>query len=158
MKLVSANRVRAVTSLLVAALLLGCSGSPPPPATEPTVDLDALPDWVQGLIADLEAQPVANPPAYLARYWYRNEFVYFLPARCCDIPSVLYDANGAVLCLPSGGIAGGGDGRCADFFDERRDETIVWKDERGSSGNGDGLALVFFGLGAAQLMHILVLH
>jgi hypothetical protein len=80
----------------------------------------------------LASQPVANPPASITAFTYRDETVYFLPSRCCDIPSVLYDVNGVVLCAPDGGITGQGDGRCQDFMTARRDERLIWVDPRGT--------------------------
>jgi hypothetical protein len=56
--------------------------------------------------------------------------VYFLPQRCCDIMGVLYRADGSVMCRPDGGFTGTGDGRCPDFFVERKNERIVWRDAR----------------------------
>ena len=91
------------------------------------------PQWLTALIQTLESQPVANPPAFIARYDYRGETVYYLPPRCCDIPSVVYNAAGTIICHADGGITGGGDGRCSDFFAARKNEQIVWRDPRGSA-------------------------
>jgi hypothetical protein len=52
-----------------------------------------------------------------------------VPPRCCDIPSRLFDKQGEEMCRPDGGRTGRGDGRCRDFFTERQDEHVVWKDE-----------------------------
>jgi hypothetical protein len=90
------------------------------------------PEWLTSLIQQLEAQAVANPPALIARYDYRGDVAYYLPARCCDIPSTLYQADGTILCHPDGGFAGRGDGRCPAFFAERRNERIIWRDPRGA--------------------------
>lgn len=90
------------------------------------------PTWLRDLIQDLASQPVANPPASITAFTYRDQTVYFLPSRCCDIPSVLYDASGVVLCAPDGGITGQGDGRCPDFVTARRDERLIWADSRGT--------------------------
>jgi hypothetical protein len=111
--------------LLVLVLSAGCSGTPaaPNPAT-------TLPAWLTTLIQQLEAQPVANPPAFIARYEYKGNIVYFVPQRCCDVMSVVYRSDGAVMCQADGGLAGTGDGRCPDFFAERRNELIVWRDPR----------------------------
>lgn len=98
----------------------------PAPEAEPTKP----PEWVAALIARLESEPVANPPASITRFDYRGQPVYYLPPRCCDIPSTLYDAAGAVLCSPDGGFIGRGDGRCAGFFTERTNEHNVWRDKR----------------------------
>jgi len=91
---------------------------------------EVVPDWVTSLIRELEAQPPANPPAFIARYEFRGEPVYYLPARCCDIWSTVYRADGAMLCHPDGGVAGAGDGQCPDFFAQRRNERIIWRDPR----------------------------
>ncbi|HEX6535209.1 MAG TPA: hypothetical protein VF041_11455 [Gemmatimonadaceae bacterium] len=73
---------------------------------------------------------MANPPASVVRYKYHGADVYYLPPRCCDVPGVLYDSAGAVVCLPDGGITGKGDGRCNDFSAVRRDEVVIWRDRR----------------------------
>ena len=88
------------------------------------------PKWVRDLIANELDGPVANPPASLTKCTYRGGTVYYLPSRCCDIPGVLYDEQGGVICAPEGGFTGSGDGRCPDFFDERAGCEIIWKDFR----------------------------
>jgi uncharacterized protein DUF6970 len=109
----------------VAFLLpLACENSSP---TAPA----AVPSWLQALIDQIQREPVTSPPTAIYSYRYRAEMVYFRPSRCCDIRSVLYDANGLVLCEPDGGIAGGGDGRCPDFLAARSDERLIWRDTRG---------------------------
>lgn len=105
-------------------------GLPAPRPGQTSVD---VPAWVETLIDSLAAEPVANPPLSVTRYVYRGDFVYFVPAHCCDIPSVLFSATGAVVCEPDGGLTGAGDGRCADFADERRSATLVWSDPRGAT-------------------------
>jgi hypothetical protein len=112
--------------LAAAALSTACLLS-----TGPQLPRDT-PTWLRDLIQDLASQPVANPPASITAFTYRDETVYFLPSRCCDIPSVLYDVNGVVLCAPDGGITGQGDGRCQDFMTARRDERLIWADPRGT--------------------------
>jgi hypothetical protein len=111
--------------LMMCVLLLasGCAAGNP-------VAHDRHPDWLTSLIRQLETQPVANPPAFIARYEYRGELVYYLPARCCDIWSTLYQEDGSILCHPDGGFGGSGDGRCPAFFGERTNEQIVWRDSR----------------------------
>lgn len=99
--------------------------------TEPPVGND--PEWLTALIHELENQPVANPPAFIARYDYRGQVVYYLPARCCDIPSNVYSAGGTIICHADGGFSGGGDGRCSDFLSARKNEKIIWRDPRGAA-------------------------
>ena len=114
----------ALPSILCAALLLvgGCGHRSP---TEP----EASPLWLQALIAQIQSEPTTSPPSAIYSYSYRGGTVYFRPSRCCDIRSVVYDGNGAVLCEPDGGI-GGGDGRCPDFMQTRSDERLIWRDPR----------------------------
>lgn len=86
--------------------------------------------WLNQLIQQLQEADTANPPAKIYRYTYKEQEVYYLTGRCCDIPSKLYDMYGNVLCEPDGGITGKGDGRCPDFFEQRKDETLIWEDKR----------------------------
>jgi hypothetical protein len=99
-------------------------------ACAPTVPPSDSPAWLTKLIADLEAQPVENPPAHIARYSYKGQTVYYLPSHCCDVRSTVFNAAGSVICSADGGMTGKGDGRCPDFFAERRDEEIIWRDTR----------------------------
>ena len=110
---------------LVLLILAGCSGNPAAPETPA-----APPAWVTALIRQFETEPVSSRPAFVARYDYKGQDVYFVPQRCCDIMSVVYRSDAAIMCHPDGGIAGKGDGRCADFFAERRNERIVWQDSK----------------------------
>lgn len=95
-------------------------------ATTPGVS----PPWLLRLIEEQMSQPVANPPAYLARREYEAGVFYYLPPRCCDVWSELYDTEGALVCHPDGGITGGGDGQCPELG-ELLSEEIVWRDPRG---------------------------
>ncbi|MBT8384319.1 MAG: hypothetical protein KJO83_01270 [Bacteroidia bacterium] len=81
-------------------------------------------------IEEFKAEPVAKPPIEIYQYSYNQEVVYFVSAPCCDMYNTLYDENCNVICYPSGGITGEGDGRCNDFFETRSDEKLIWKDDR----------------------------
>ena len=111
-------RILALLSVLI--LVAGCS--------QPTQARN--PSWVDQLIKKFESVPVANPPLSIWKYDYNGQVVYFVPAHCCDITSVVYDADGTILCAPDGGIAGRGDGKCSDFFDKRSNEQLIWQDVR----------------------------
>jgi len=119
-------KIRRQVFLMCVLLTVGCAAKNP-------VAPDRHPDWLTSLIQQLEVQPVANPPALITRYEYRGTTVYYLPARCCDIWSTLYHADGTILCHPDGGFGGRGDGRCPTFFAERTNEQIVWRDSRRAS-------------------------
>jgi hypothetical protein len=101
-------------------MLAGCSQS-----TEP-----GNPKWVDDLITKFKSEPIGNPPQSIWRYEYKGQAVYFVPQQCCDQYSILYDTNGNVICFPDGGIIGTGDGRCPDFFTERKNEQLIWRDSR----------------------------
>ncbi|MEE8472788.1 MAG: hypothetical protein V3S82_06450 [Dehalococcoidia bacterium] len=89
-----------------------------------------LPTWLTVLIHKLENEPVANPPASITRYEYQGRTVYFLPQRCCDISSTLYDVDGNIVAHPDGGITGQGDGRAPGFSQERTKGRTIWADRR----------------------------
>ncbi len=85
-----------------------------------------IPLWVQDLIDYYESRPAGYRPAFIGRYWYMEQFVFYRPSHCCDIPGVVYDAAGGGICSPGGGWSGEGD--CPEFIDDRTDEWIVWTD------------------------------
>jgi hypothetical protein len=91
---------------------------------------DENPDWIKGLITKYQNEPVGNPPQSIWRYDYKGQSVYYVPPQCCDQFSTLYDANGNGICAPDGGFSGTGDGHCPDFFKERKNEKLIWKDSR----------------------------
>jgi len=99
------------------------------PATS-SAQADAPPAFVANLIAQFRAAPRANPPARIVRYTWHDQVVYYVPPRCCDVPGALYASDGTRLCEPDGGFVGGGDGKCPDFHDKRRDEKVIWSDAR----------------------------
>ena len=97
---------------------------------EVVVPTAGIPEWLTSLIKRLDNEPVVNPPASVTQYEYKGQTVYFVPQRCCDIFSDLYDADGNITGHPDGGIAGQGDGRVPDFFEERKNERVIRKDQR----------------------------
>lgn len=93
------------------------------------IESDA-PECVLKMIKQLNAENVSNPPSSVWRYQYNGQTVYYIPAKCCDIQSILMDSKCNVICSPDGGFTGKGDGKCQDFFDKRTDEVLIWKDDR----------------------------
>ena len=89
-----------------------------------------VPNCINDKIKNIKEQTVWNPPAKIYQYQYKGETVYYIPPRCCDIMSTLYDEDCNIICSPDGGIAGNGDGICPDFFTNRTDEKLIWEDER----------------------------
>lgn len=94
--------------------------------------LQAIPPWVDELIKTYQSEPVSDPPRSVWRYTYKNKSVYFIPKVSGDEYSLLFDIDGNEICAPDGGYGDAGDGRCPDFFVNRSDEMLVWKDERDS--------------------------
>ena len=90
----------------------------------------SLPACVQAKIDLIKKVPVWNPPASIYSYVYGDRTVYSFSADCCDQFNVVYDANCKVICSPSGGITGSGNGRCPDFQKKATNETLIWKDNR----------------------------
>ncbi len=86
--------------------------------------------WLNQMIQQMQEEATANPPAKVYRYTYKDQEVYYVTGRCCDIPGKVYDMYGNIICEPDGGITGKGDGRCPDFFEQRKDETLIWEDKR----------------------------
>lgn len=91
---------------------------------------ESIPACMEAKIRDILAEDVWNPPAKVYRYVFNGETVYYIPQRCCDIPSQLYDEDCNLICAPDGGFSGQGDNRCPDFFSTRTAEELVWEDER----------------------------
>jgi hypothetical protein len=81
-------------------------------------------------INQLKSKPATNPAATVWQYEYNGQTVYYIPPSCCDVMSQLYDNNCNLICNPDGGITGAGDGKCSDFFNKRKNEKLIWKDDR----------------------------
>ena len=84
---------------------------------------EPAPEFVHELIAS----PPFGSAHEIWRYRFNGETVYYIPPQPYDIPSVLYDSDGKVICSPDGGLRGDGDGRCPTFFKKRRGGRLIWK-------------------------------
>ena len=91
---------------------------------------DGIPQCMQQMITDYQNRPVQNPSAEFYEYDYKGQKVFYMKPPCCDQLSKLYDSNCNFICSPDGGIIGKGDGKCTDFFTERKNEKLIWKDPR----------------------------
>jgi hypothetical protein len=101
--------------------------------------LDTTLPWLQVKIWEYQNQPVSNPPRSIVKTTFEGKPVYYVPPVCCDIPSELFAEDGKLLCYPSGGITGAGDGKCpkfkAEYFEKINNKnatktSIVWEDKR----------------------------
>lgn len=85
----------------------------------------------QHLIDELKKEKSPrNPRAEVWEFDYNGDKVYYVPPYCCDEPSLLYDKYCNVICEPDGGDSGKGDGKCSDFFTNRTNGSLVWRDTR----------------------------
>lgn len=107
--------------VFVIIILLSC---------ERSVNQKDTPECIRKMIDEIRRDPVRNPPAEIWQYNYNSMTVYFVPQYCCDYPSILVDENCSFLCSPDGGISGAGDGKCTEFFKNRSNGKLIWKDER----------------------------
>jgi len=89
-----------------------------------------VPPCIQSKFEAISQQPKYNPPATVYRYLLADRYVYLFSSDCCDQYNYVYDKDCNVICVPSGGIAGRGDGRCSNFTQVASDETLIWKDQR----------------------------
>lgn len=85
---------------------------------------------IEDKIAMYKNQELANPPISIYQYLYNGQVVYYISSPCCDMFTSLVDKNCNLICHPSGGITGKGDGSCSDFFNLRTDEKMIWVDNR----------------------------
>lgn len=134
-----------IIAMSMAILALSISACAQKPAeskaetkTEPKISakLDTTLPWLQVKIWEYQNQPVSNPPRSIVKTTFEGKPVYYVPPVCCDIPSELYAEDGALMCYPSGGFTGAGDGKCPRFKLEYLDNinnnkaNIVWQDKR----------------------------
>jgi hypothetical protein len=89
-----------------------------------------LPSCIQQKIDQIKKEPKWNPPAEVYEYSYNGKRVFYFSSNCCDQYNEVYDENCNYVCAPSGGYAGKGDNKCADFNEKAIKVRLVWKDER----------------------------
>lgn len=90
----------------------------------------ATPSCIEQKIKEIKAEAKWNPPGEVNEYIYQDRHVYLVTSNCCDQYILLYDDHCNIICAPSGGITGKGDGKCADFYEKAKQIGIVWKDDR----------------------------
>lgn len=78
---------------------------------------DALqPAWLKDRMDDWEAEGYTEVSAYR----WQGDTVFLAIPPCCDRFSELYNHAGNLVCHPSGGITGKGDGKCPEFRTEAK--------------------------------------
>jgi hypothetical protein len=128
---------------LSGALATGCAGRiargdaapiAPPDGSDRTgsapstrVEVSGLPQWLRIRLADYDAQPGAAAPRAVYELPYGGGVAYYVKAGCCDQLDPLVDARGVLICYPSGGFTGRGDGKCPAALPLVADRREVWR-------------------------------
>ena len=78
-------------------------------------------------LADYDAQPGPAAPRAVFELRYGDGVAYYVKAGCCDQLDPLVDARGVLLCHPSGGFTGRGDGKCPGPLPAPAERREVWR-------------------------------
>ncbi len=70
--------------------------------------------WAKKRIERFESSGGQELAQTIQKYTYGGQSAYLFTSPCCDQFNYLYDAEGRILCAPTGGFAGRGDGRCVE--------------------------------------------
>jgi hypothetical protein len=128
---------------LSAALLAGCADrvaqgdaaplAPPDgsdrasSAPSTRAEVSGLPEWLRIRLADYDAMPGSAAPRAVFELRWGDGVAYYVQAGCCDQLDPLIDARGVLLCHPSGGFTGRGDGKCPQALPAAADRREVWR-------------------------------
>lgn len=89
-------------------------------------DLVAVPTCLKNKIDSFKLKEPHEKPQRVLEYIYKSKKVYYVVMPCCDFFNEVYDANCNFLGAPDGGFTGKGDGKIPDFFEEAKNEKLVW--------------------------------
>ena len=120
----NSDKIAAAEATPVAPSVIADTGGTPPPAAHAA---PGLPAWLAALVADYDAQPARTAPATVQALPWFGGTAYLVTTACCDQFDPLYDARGVVICHPSGGITGRGDGKCPAVLPPPQDRREVWR-------------------------------
>lgn len=93
------------------------------------VSRDSIPVCVRKILDEQNKEIPPNQPVQIDEYNYNGKTVYLFTAQCCDQYNVLYDDSCKMMCAPSGGIIGKGDGKCEGFTKEAKLIKTIWKEQ-----------------------------
>ncbi|HEV7781491.1 MAG TPA: hypothetical protein VGO58_09500 [Chitinophagaceae bacterium] len=88
---------------------------------------DSLPSCLRKIIDEAGKDTPPNTPEQVDEYLYNEKKTFLITAHCCDQHNVLYDENCTMICAPTGGFTGKGDGKCPDFAATAKHIKVVWK-------------------------------
>jgi hypothetical protein len=112
---------------LIALGVISCKKENTNTATE---SCPAITPCVKAAIDSSMSQSLGTYYVEIAAYRYKGNLVYLYVEGCCDRLNGLRDDKCKFLFSPSGGVAGCGDCRHPDFFNEAKKICTVWKDPR----------------------------
>lgn len=90
---------------------------------------DSIPVCVKQFIDSAMKEKPPVPPVQVDEYIYNGKKVFLFTAPCCDFFNTVYDENCKMICSPTGGITGKGDGKCEDFGAKAKYIKLVWKNK-----------------------------
>lgn len=88
---------------------------------------DSLPVCVQKILDNQNKEILPDSPVQIDEYKYNGKTVFLFTAPCCDQYNVLYGGDCGMICAPSGGITGKGDGKCENFSKNAEFVKLIWK-------------------------------
>lgn len=90
-------------------------------------DVNALlPTCIKNKIDSFKLKEPHERPQRVLEYIYKTKKVYLVVLPCCDFFNEVYDDKCNYLGAPDGGFTGKGDGKIPDFFEEAKNEKLVW--------------------------------
>ncbi len=91
------------------------------------VEVGGVPEWLRIRLADYDAQPGPAAPRAVFQVRYGDGVAFYVQAGCCDQLDPLVDANGVLVCYPTGGYTGLGDGKCPHALPPVGERREVWR-------------------------------
>jgi hypothetical protein len=90
-------------------------------------EVAGLPEWLRIRLADYDAQPGPAAPHAVYEVPWHGGVAYYVQAGCCDQLDPLIDARGVILCYPTGGFTGRGDGKCLEELPLVAHRREIWR-------------------------------
>lgn len=104
-------------------------GSPKNKVVNETV-ADSIPVCIRKMINERKKEASRDPSEQVDEYLYNGKTVFLVRAPCCDQWNRVYDDSCKIICAPSGGITGRGDGKCKDFSKTAIHVKVIWKNSK----------------------------
>ena len=90
-------------------------------------EVAGLPEWLRIRLADYDAQSGRGAPRAVFQVPYGDGIAYYVQAGCCDQLDPLIDTRGVIVCYPTGGYTGRGDGKCLQELPAVAQRREVWR-------------------------------